>query len=85
MEKRKRNNIIVLLARNKLNSIENIIAKALIDNMGLVSSVASLTSSGEGTSLALVGTPSSDGVTIKIPYGVDVLLHRPPSHPIFSY
>ena len=29
-------------------------------------------------------TPSSDGVTIKILYGVDVL-HRPASHPIFSY
>ena len=44
---------------------------------------------GEGASLALVGHPSSDGITIKIPYGVDVLLHRPASHtashPIFSY
>ena len=40
---------------------------------GLVSSVASLTSWGEGASLALVGDPSSDGVTIKMPYGVDVL------------
>ena len=28
--------------------------------------------------------PSSDGVTIKMPYGVDVL-HPPASHPIFSY
>ena len=36
-------------------------------------------------SLALVGHPSSDGVTIKIPYGVDVLLHPPASRPIFSY
>ena len=36
----------------------------------------SLTSWGEGVSLALVGHPSSDGVTINIPYGVDVLLHR---------
>ena len=35
--------------------------------------------------LALVGHPSSDGITIKIPYGVDVLLHRPASQPIFSY
>ena len=26
-----------------------------------------------GSSLALVGNPSSDGVTIKMPYGVDVL------------
>ena len=44
----------------------------------------SLTSSGEGASLPLVGHPSSDGVTIKMPYGVDVL-HRPASHPIFFY
>ena len=36
------------------------------------------------TSLALVGDPSSDGVMIKISYGVDVL-HRPASSPIFSY
>ena len=50
----------------------------------LVSSGASLTSWVEGTSLALVGNPSSDGVMIKMPYGVDVL-HRPASHPIFSY
>ena len=28
---------------------------------------------GEGASLALVGNPSSDGITIKMPYGVDVL------------
>ena len=51
----------------------------------LVFSGTSLTSWGEGASLALVGHPSSDGVKIKIPYGVDVLLHRPASHPIFSY
>ena len=51
---------------------------------GLVSSGVSLTSWGEGASLALVGHPSSDGVTIKMPHGVDVL-HRPASHPIFSY
>ena len=31
----------------------------------------------------LFGHPSSDGVTIKIPYEVDVLLHQPASHPIF--
>ena len=53
-----------------------------------MSSGASLTSWEEGTSLALVGNPSSDGssdgITIKMPYGVDVL-HRPASHPIFSY
>ena len=42
----------------------------------------------EGTFLSLVGHPSSDGVTIEIPYWVDVLLHRfitLASHPIFSY
>ena len=38
---------------------------------------------GEKVPLALVGHPSSDGITIKIPYGVDVL-HRPASHPIFG-
>ena len=52
-------------------------------NTGLVSSWASLTSWGEGASLALVGHPSSD-VTIKMPNGVDVL-HRPALHPISSY
>ena len=39
---------------------------------------------GEGASSALVGHLSTDGVTIKMPYGVDVL-HRPALHPIFSY
>ena len=53
-------------------------------NTGLVSSRASLPSWGESASLALVGHSSSDGVTIKMPYGVDVL-HQPVSHPIFSY
>ena len=38
----------------------------------------------EGASLVLVVDPSSDGVTIKMPYGLDVL-HRTASHPIFSY
>ena len=51
---------------------------------GLVSSGDILTSWGEGAYLALVGYPSSDSVTMKMPYGVDVL-HRPASHPIFSY
>ena len=46
---------------------------------------ASLTSWGEGASLALVDHLSGDGVTIKIPYSIDVLLHRPASHPISSY
>ena len=49
----------------------------------LVSSGVSLTSWGEGASLALVGHPSSDGVIIKMPYGVDVL-HPPASHHMFS-
>ena len=41
---------------------------------------------GEGASLALVGHPSSDGVEVKkIPYGVDVLIHQPVLHSIFSY
>ena len=31
-----------------------------------------------------LGHPSSDGVKIKMLYGVDAL-HRPASHPIFSY
>ena len=38
-----------------------------------MSSRASLTSWGQGVSLALVGHPSSDGVTIKILYEVDFL------------
>ena len=54
-------------------------------NTALVSSGVSLTSWGEGASLALVGHPSSDAITIKIAYGVDVLLRRPASLPIFSY
>ena len=36
-----------------------------------MASRVSLTSRGGGLSLALIGRPSSDGVTIKIPYGVD--------------
>ena len=38
-----------------------------------MSSGGTLTSWGEGASSAMVGYPSSDGVTIKMPYGVDVL------------
>ena len=45
----------------------------------------SVLSQGEKASLTLVGHPSSDGVTIKIPYRVDVLLHQPALQPIFSY
>ena len=47
-----------------------------------VSSGVSLTSWGEGASLALVGHPSSDGAMIKMPYGVAVL-HQPALHPFF--
>ena len=47
-----------------------------------MSSRASLTSLGEGASLVLVGDPSSDGVMVKMPYGVDVL-HQPASKPIY--
>ena len=43
--------------------------------VGFVSSWVSLISWGEGASLALVDHPSSDGVTIKVHYGVDFLLH----------
>ena len=43
---------------------------------GLLSSSASLNSWGVA-SLALVDHPSSDGGTIKIPYRLDILLHRP--------
>ena len=34
---------------------------------------------------ALVGHPSSDRVTTKLPYGVDVFLRQPALHPFFSY
>ena len=49
-----------------------------------MSSRASHTSWGEGASLALVGHASSDGVTIKMPYGVDVFINQllTPSFPI---
>ena len=53
-------------------------------NIWLVSSGVSLASWGEGASLALVGHPTSDGITIKIPYGVYVYVDqlRTPSFPI---
>ena len=53
-------------------------------NTELVSSGASLATWGEGASLVLVGDTCSDGVTIRMPDGVDVL-HRSALHPIFSY
>ena len=47
-----------------------------------MSSRASHTSWGEGVSLALVGNPPSDCVTIKMPYEVNIL-HQPALHPTF--
>ena len=49
-----------------------------------MSSGGSLTSWGEGASLASVGDPFSDSVTTKMSYAVDVL-HRPAAYPIFFY
>ena len=53
-------------------------------NIGLVSSGVSLASWGEGASLALIGHPTSDGITTKIPYWVDVYVDQlhTPSFPI---
>ena len=48
-----------------------------------MSSSDSLTSWEEGACLSLVGYLSSDGVKIKMPYGVDVLINQlrtPPFH-----
>ena len=50
----------------------------------MVYSGVGLALSGEGSSLFLIGLRSSDGVTIKIAYELDVLLHQPASHPFFS-
>ena len=47
--------------------------------------MVSPTSWGEGVSLALFDHASIGGVTLKIPYGIDVLLHRRDLDPIFSY
>ena len=41
-----------------------------------MSNGASLTSRGEGASLALVAHPSSDGFTIKMPYEADVFIDQ---------
>ena len=46
-----------------------------LKNAGLVSSMVSFTSCSEDASLAFVGHPSSDGITIKIAYGINTLLH----------
>ena len=45
-------------------------------NTGLVSSGVSLTLWGEGASLALIGYPFSDGITIKNSYRVEFLWHQ---------
>ena len=42
-------------------------------------SARSVLGEGESPSLVMAGHPSSDGVTITISYGVDVLLHQPAS------
>ena len=56
----------------------------LINTMSVSSKVSSA-SWGQGTYLALANHPSIDGVTIEIPYCVDILLHLPFLHPLFSY
>ena len=48
----------------------------MLSRLGLLSNRASLNSWG-GASLALVDHPSSDGVTIKISYRLDILLCPP--------
>ena len=65
---------------SKYSNTENTKLLGLSTNTGLVSSGASLTSWGEGASLALAGHPPNDGVTIKIPYEIDAA-----SHPTISY
>ena len=59
---------------------KNILRQQTIKNIkiytGLLSSSASLNPWGVA-SLALVDHPSNDGVTIKIPYRLDILLHQP--------
>ena len=57
---------------------------SLVVKIGLVSSGANLNSWGECASLAMVGHTSSDGITIKMPYGLDIL-NQPALHPLFSY
>ena len=57
----------------------------LVGQYWTVSCGVNLTTWGEGASSALVDHPSSDGILIKIPYGLDVLLHQPALHPIFCF
>ena len=53
-------------------------------NIGLVFNRVSLTSWGENAFSAMVDHTSRDSFIIKIPYRVDVSLHQPASHPVFS-
>ena len=64
---------------NSVVKIQNLVVTN--ESQPLKSNLASRTLQ---ASLALVDHPSSDGVMIKMPYGLDVL-HRPASQPIFSY
>ena len=61
-----RSGLQYLLDKNDYTKITSIFPKNVRHwNTGLVTSRVSLTSGGEGASLALVGHPSSDGTTIK--------------------
>ena len=79
--------VLVHMSENMSNKAPKSIIRPketqMSQGVGLVSSGASLASWGEGGPLALVGHPSIDGITIKMPYGVDAL-HRPALEPIFS-
>ena len=55
-----------------------------LKNGGMVYSRVNPTSWEESDTLILAGFPSNDDVIVKAPYGVDVLLHQPALHPIFS-
>ena len=54
-------------------------------NPPLVSSKVSFTTWEELPFLMLIVNPSQDGVTIKIHYGVDILLYQPNLLPTFLY
>ena len=74
------------LPQNLLSPLLNTLSQLSLRliNTGLVSSRVSLISWGS-VYLTVFGHPSSDGVSIKIPDRLDVLLHRLSLHPIFSY
>ena len=78
-----KHNDCIFKDKTNLYNMYKIILKNLKKNTGLVGKILGCCAAGlggEGASLALVGHPSSDGAIIKIPYGVDVLLHQPVSH-----